>query len=260
MIYVTGDMHNTIDMTDINKSKLRNYCYWQESDSSLISNLIILGDLGLPWCDCDVDENGIHPTDKQDKYLLNWLNQKPFKILSVMGNHENYNMIEKLPEVEMFGDKVLKVSENVFYLKRGHFYTIEDKRYLVLGGAESHDKERRKVNVSLWEQEVMTDEEEEACFNRVRQYIAQNGDKVDFVLSHTGPIEGIALIESSCDDPKYWELYREDRTVRFNDQINEMLSYDKWFFGHWHSDWGYANRKNEQIKFRPLYHAGIVIE
>ena len=139
MIYITGDLHNTIDMNSISIKKLRNYCYWQQSSHEKITNLIILGDFGLPWCDCAVDEEGIHPTDKQDKYLLNWLNQKPFTILAVMGNHENYNMIEKLPEVEMFGNRTLKVSKNIFFLKRGHFYNIEGKSFLVLGGAESQE-------------------------------------------------------------------------------------------------------------------------
>ena len=124
MIYITGDMHNTIDMSNISTKKLKNYCYWQKDDYNNITYLIILGDFGLPWFDCPIDENGIHPDDKQDQYLLRWLKEKPFTILAVMGNHENYNMIEKLPEVEMFGDKFLKVSENIFYLKRGHFYNM----------------------------------------------------------------------------------------------------------------------------------------
>ena len=254
MIYITGDLHNTIDMNSISIKKLRNYCYWQQSSHEKITNLIILGDFGLPWCDCAVDEEGIHPTDKQDKYLLNWLNQKPFTILAVMGNHENYNMIEKLPEVEMFGNRTLKVSKNIFFLKRGHFYNIEGKSFLVLGGAESQDKEFRKLNVSYWEQELMSDEEEISCLKRIEEH----GTQVDYILSHTGPIEGISLVESSCDDPKYRELYRRDKAGRFNDKINEIMTYKKWFFGHWHTSWGYDNRKTS--KFIPLYYAGIVLE
>ena len=254
MIYITGDMHNTIDMSNISTKKLKNYCYWQKDDDKNITYLIILGDFGLPWFDCPIDEKGIHPENKQDQYLLRWLKKKPFTILAVMGNHENYNMIEKLPEVEMFGDKVLKVSENIFYLKRGHFYNIEEKSFLVLGGAESHDKEFRKLNVSHWEQELWSDEEEQSCLNRIEEH----GRTADYILSHTGPIEGISLIESSCDDPKYRELYRMDKTVRFNDKINEIISYKKWFFGHWHTSWGYDHRKHS--KFIPLFTAGIVLD
>jgi hypothetical protein len=70
MIYVTGDLHNTIDMTNLSIKKLRNYCYWQKASHEEITNVIILGDFGLPWYDCSVDEDGIHPTAKDDKYLL----------------------------------------------------------------------------------------------------------------------------------------------------------------------------------------------
>ena len=65
-----------------------------------------------------------------------------------MGNHDNYDIIEKLPEIEMFGAKVLKVSDNVFYLKRGEVYHIEEKQFLVLGGAMSDDKVWRKPHES----------------------------------------------------------------------------------------------------------------
>ena len=82
-------------MNHLSVKKMRNYCSWQEASHEDITNAIILGDFGLPWYDCPVDEDGIHPTDKCDKYLLRWLNEKPFNILAVMGNHENYNMIEK---------------------------------------------------------------------------------------------------------------------------------------------------------------------
>lgn len=36
-----------------------------------------------------------------------------------------------------------------------------------------------------------------------------------------------------------------------------MISYKKWFFGHWHSDWGYENFA--ESKYVPLYRMGVVI-
>ena len=69
MIYITGDLHNTFDMNHLSVKKMRNYCSWQNSSHEDITNAIILGDFGLPWSDCPVDEDGIHPTDKGDKYL-----------------------------------------------------------------------------------------------------------------------------------------------------------------------------------------------
>ena len=81
---------------------------------------------------------------------------------------------------------------------------------------------------------------------------------MDYIVSHTGSIDGIACIESSCDDPKYRAIYEEDKTVRFNNKVDSLLSYEKWFFGHWHTSWGYDNRKTS--KYIPLFGAGVVIK
>ena len=90
MIYITGDTHNTEDMSNVSSSNMKLCCAEQKADYSKITNIIILGDFGLPWYDCPVDENGIHPSNKTDKYLLDWYNKKPFKIFAVMGNLDNY--------------------------------------------------------------------------------------------------------------------------------------------------------------------------
>lgn len=141
MIYITGDTHNTEDMSNLSSKNMKLCCMEQGIEFHDIIHAIVLGDFGLPWSsNCEIDEAGIHPADHTDRYLLKWYNQKPFKILAVQGNHDNYDVIAKLPEVKMFGSKVLKVSDNIFYLKRGEIYCIEDKRFLVLGGAFSDDK------------------------------------------------------------------------------------------------------------------------
>ena len=115
-------------MSNLSTKNMKLCCMEQNADFHAITAAIVLGDFGLPWSsDCTVDEAGIHPADHTDRYLLKWYNQKPFKILAVMGNHDNYDIIEKLPEIEMFGAKVLKVSDNVFYLKiliAGYFNSV----------------------------------------------------------------------------------------------------------------------------------------
>ena len=148
--------------------------------------------------------------------MKSWLQKlmKPFKILAVMGNHDNYDLIEKLPEVEMFGAKVLKVSDNVFYLKRGEVYIIEDKRFLVLGGAMSDDKAWRKAHESWWEQEEWSEEEKETCLAKIKE-----NNNFDYVLSHTGPSVGIALTDDYfCNEENLKQLHRDSNAV-FNDKI-----------------------------------------
>lgn len=217
-----------------------------------ITYAIVLGDFGLPWSsDCEIDERGVHPLDHTDRYLLKWYNQKPFKVLAVMGNHDNYDVIEKLPEVDMFGAKVRKVSDNVFYLKRGEIYEIEGKRFLVLGGAMSEDKAWRIPHETWWAQEEWCEGEKEACLVK----IAESGGKFDYVLSHTGPIAGIAETDDFFKNEKNMKELLKDSTVGFNDKVDEMIEYKKWFFGHWHSDWGYENKES---KYGALYHQGYL--
>ncbi len=55
----------------------------QNADFHAITAAIVLGDFGLPWAECSVSSEGICPSVKMDNYLLNWCNQKPFKILTV---------------------------------------------------------------------------------------------------------------------------------------------------------------------------------
>ena len=254
MIYITGDTHNTEDMSNLSSKNMKLCCMEQGVDFHDISYAIVLGDFGLPWSsDCEIDEAGIHPTDHTDCYLLKWYNQKPFKVLAVMGNHDNYDVIERLSEVEMFGSKVLKVSDNVFYFKRGEVYYIEDKRFLVLGGAMSDDKACRKPHESWWEQEEWSEEEKTACLAKL-----ETEKQFDYVLSHTGPSAGIALADDFFTNEENLKQLHRDSNIVFNDKIYSIISYKKWFFGHWHSDWGCENYKNS--KYVPLYHQGIVIK
>ena len=44
--------------------------------------------------------------------------------------------------------------------------------------------------------ELMSDEEENVCLSRISEYCEQNGNHVDYFVSHTGSIEGISCIES----------------------------------------------------------------
>ena len=254
MIYITGDTHNTEDMSNLSSKNMKLCCMEQNAEFHAITAAIVLGDFGLPWSsDCEISENGIHPTDHTDRYLLKWYNRKPFRILAVQGNHDNYDVIEKIPEVEMYGNKVLKVSDNVFYLKRGEIYCLEDKRFLVLGGAMSDDKAWRKPHESWWKQEEWSEGEKESCFSKIKE-----NKKFDYVLSHTGPSKGIALTDDFFCNEENLKLLQRDSNVVFNDKIDSVIRYKKWFFGHWHSDWGYEHYN--ESKYVPLYHLGIIIK
>ena len=41
MIYITGDMHNTIDMSNISTNKLKNYYSWQKNDYDPVKKMLV---------------------------------------------------------------------------------------------------------------------------------------------------------------------------------------------------------------------------
>lgn len=254
MIYITGDTHNNKDKDNLSDLNMAYCCMEQKQDFSQITAAIVLGDFGLPWnSNCEIDVDGIDPSSPTDRKLLAWYNKKPFKVLAFMGNHDNYDLIAKLPALKMFGAEVLKVSDNIFYLKRGEVYTIEAKKFLVLGGALSDDKASRVPHQSWWEEEMMSEAEKAACLSKIQEH----GCNFDYVLSHTGPTNGIVLADNYFYNEENLKQLHRDTNVLFNDKIDKIITYKKWFFGHWHSDWGYENYSDS--KYVPLYRQGIVL-
>lgn len=76
--------------------------------------LIQLGDFGWVWYPLD--------TNKEQEYWLAWLAGKKYTLAVVLGNHENYDVINALPVEKKWGNyvKVLKCDTgNTYFLKRG---------------------------------------------------------------------------------------------------------------------------------------------
>ena len=132
MIYVTGDTHIPID---INKLNTKNFP--QQKNMTKYDFVIVCGDFGGVW-------NG----DNEEKFWLKWLRDKNFTTLFADGNHENFHMLSEYP-VEVFGGgKVHKINDSVYHLMRGEVYTLDEKKFFVMGGASSHDKQFRTENIS----------------------------------------------------------------------------------------------------------------
>lgn len=231
MIYVRGDIHG--NFFEIIQNRIIN-------KKALVQNdyLIICGDFGI-W-DNSTSENK----------WLDRLSKLSFKILFVDGNHENFDILNRLPVHEWNGGKIHKIRENIFHLMRGQVFTIEGKKFFTIGGASSHDISAgilelndpdfdqkyymlRKRNAhfrvnhsSWWKEELPSDDEyKEATVN-----LDKHNWNVDVILSHCGPnsigkkIPGLEI------------NYRCDRLTDFLEEVMNKCKYKVWFMGHYHRD------------------------
>ena len=95
---------------------------------------------------------------KWNKFLNHFEKNYPNKmIFTVLGNHENYDSIEKMPVKDMFGARCRKIRSNVYAVERGEILSIEGLNILCIGGADSIDKAWRQDGISWWAQEKISD-------------------------------------------------------------------------------------------------------
>ena len=127
-IFITGDTHGELEINKLGAKQFPIGVSLSKDDY-----VIICGDFGLIW------DNG-----KTDNYWLEWLSVKPFTILFIDGNHENFDLLESYPVKEWNGGKVHQIKDNIFHLMRGQIFTINNKTFFTMGGATSTDKDRRK--------------------------------------------------------------------------------------------------------------------
>ena len=222
MICLTGDTHAGVDMHKLSDNAL-------EKAGIRLSGkdyLIITGDFGFPFTPDDLKEY----EQKKGEYLfwINWLKDRPYKVLFVDGNHDNHDWWSEQPVSEMFGGKVQihPHAENVIHLMRGEVYEIEGKSFFTFGGAASVDKVYRTEGYSWWSAEEPSLEEIDRALNNLDRI----GNKTDYIITHTLPERII------WEAPSFRYKISPCRTAQFLDTVLERVQYDKWFCGHFHID------------------------
>ena len=120
-VYVTGDTHGGFQ-------RLGMKYFPEQKKMSREDMVIIAGDFGGLW--------GGTPAEK---YWLDWLEDKPFTTAFLDGNHENFAMLNALPERLWHGGRIHEVRPHVLHLMRGQVFDIEGYTFFTMGGASSHD-------------------------------------------------------------------------------------------------------------------------
>lgn len=228
MIYITGDCHG-----DYHRFNKRNFP--EQNEMTKNDYVIVTGDFGF-WKD-----------DKEQRYWLKWLNERPFTLLWVDGNHENYDLLANYPVTKWHGGKVQFINDSVIHLMRGQVYEIDGCKIFTFGGASSHDisggilelddprlQEKRKrlmrlgrpyrINhLSWWQGELPSAKEYQEGYDNLKK----NNNKVNYVISHCCATSTQILIDES---------YKSDQLTDYFDKIRALVDYKRWFFGHYHDD------------------------
>lgn len=213
MIYITGDTHG-------NFTRVRNLCRVFETKKEDI--LIILGDAGINYYGAD-----------RDKKVKKMLENLPITIFSIHGNHEmRPETIPTYKEVEWNGGIVYQEEKypHLLFAKDGEIYDFEGIKTIVIGGAYSVDKEYRLQNGWGWWADEQPSEEIKA---RVEKALADNGNRIDVVLSHTTPFkyEPVEMFLSYVNQSKV-----DKSTEIWLDKIEDTIDYKKWYCGHYHTN------------------------
>lgn len=227
MVYVTGDTHGDW------MGRLNMNAFPEQKEMTKDDYVIILGDFGI-W-----------DNSKRENYNLDWLDSRNFTTLFIAGNHSNYDILNSLPVDNWKGGKVNFIRPSIIHLCRGGVFTIEDKKFFVMGGASSHDiqdgildpikdkdlikkwnkdytKMFRVNHISWWQEELPTQEEMQNGINNLAKY----NNKVDFILSHSPSTSELYLMGQGA--------YKPDVLTNYLEEIKANTEYKRHFFGHMH--------------------------
>ena len=228
-VYITGDTHGEFQ-------RFGSKYFPQQKNLSREDYVIITGDFGGLW-----------DGSPKDQHWLDWLEEKPFTTLFVDGNHENFALLNALPEKRWNGGRVHVVREHVLHLMRGQVFTFGGITWFTMGGAASHDIQDgildpadpgferqywlmrrmramfRVKGVSWWPEEMPSSEEySEALANLERADWA-----VDCILTHCTPSSIVKKIDPG---------YGTDELTDFLETVKQRCRFAYWFFGHYHKN------------------------
>lgn len=163
-----------------------------------------------------------------DFYIQKYWEMQPITVLFVPGNHENYPEIVRHPFMDTpWGDKAYQITENVYCLRRGGYYTIEGKTFFTFGGARSHDMWCRTEGKTWWKEELPTGEECEYGF----EVLEAHDNKADFLITHCA--DDILLHEIEKVNHFHAE---HDILTNYLRIIKSIANFGHHYFGHYHYD------------------------
>lgn len=223
-MFVTGDVHGNIDFKKLTIPF--KYKKFLNVDIRDIDIMFIAGDAGFIWGNSAVDDA-----------IKKKIEKLPYTILAVLGNHENYDLIEQIPIETWNGIKVRRVTNNCFYLVSPQVFELDGKKFFIMQGATSLDKKWREPGVSWWAQELPNQKE----VDYARRLLEENDNKIDYIITHCGSAKLIYNLFGQN------ALENKDILNDFFDEVDNVVTYKKWFMGHYHLDKDISDRNGNKV-------------
>lgn len=171
--------------------------------------------------------------DFNENRFLDDLEARPYTILFVDGNHENFPAIYSYPEELWKGGKIHRIRKNIIHLCRGQVFEIEGLKFFTFGGGYSYDKACRREGISWWPQELPTMEE----YEEGKRNLEKHNWEVDYIVTHTLNYKSIQVLAAMDKYDEIKPLSSDEAPLNFYlEDIRELVNYKEWFFGHFHRD------------------------
>jgi TPR repeat protein/predicted phosphodiesterase len=175
--------------------------------------VVILGDAGIVW------------QEPMRVDIKEFYSSLPCALLFLDGNHENFDLLNRMKTVTRYGGLVHEVLPNVFHLLRGQAYLVNGKKCFVFGGAYSIKRENNSSPVHTWESELPNVDE----YRLGLKTAAENENRFDLIFTHQAP-------RSLLDAIDYVYANAETKLLDYLEKLKQEVSFDLWYFGHIHRD------------------------
>lgn len=255
--FIFGDYHNGKEELFY----LENSRFPEQKELTKEDVIFFLGDFGCFWYYPEYLD-GYNNDIKALDFILN----KNYTSFIILGNHENYDLIEKLPIIEKFGGRVYVYTndnnKSLYIAIRGEIYIVNNKKIFTFNGAKSSDKGRYSLalhksgeiikkpkyrygeligykresiklsQVNIWNQELPTKEEMFYALSNLKKHKY----KVDYIFTHTC---SQIIINQMINNTLKRKMY--DPVSIFLDEIYNLTEFTEWHYGHFHLNIKYKN-------------------
>lgn len=199
-IFIVGDVHGKWD------------ALFKKIDSFDLSDctFICVGDLGIGFKDSHAKE--IRALQFANDFFV----ARDIQFLSIRGNHDN----------PAFFNGEIQTFSNLRLVPDYHVETLNDKKFLFVGGAISIDRSSRKQGVSYW-----SDEPFKLDHSKIQ--------RCDVLITHSaptwnGPIEKSGIMSHYCQkDETLWDECMNER--REHDILVQLTEPKRHYCGHFHT-------------------------